>query len=695
MTTSQSISTRRNRRIATRSLFLLCCCLQLKQTSSFFVPTFKHGRKIQFKRFMHASCINHVMQQQLAELADTSHLPSVSSRLQEYALSSQSSSITSPSPTLLLAQFHVPIIIPSFISNWLSSPVTLLATVVVVIVALAILQGATAMSRFRSNFAHVPLPQVPAHGLVIVQKQEQQMQQLQSSTSEYDIDQDQQVDLERYYSNDSSHYTYNNNDSHSTPLKLLLIGDSLAVGVGQSRECTPVLPQFISHELSKRTQKPVFWTVHGESGASTRWILKLLSQNMAANKTSSTNATDSGNGNGYDDYVADGELVTRSSNNDGGSNEDILQHYKKQLHQYQTAFDPQSLGTYDIVVILTGANDLKSMLLPFLLLEDDRELLKQSKDQKGGLIQDLQNLIQYLTNSAQESMRRMNEQMEERIQESLASIRESADIVTALLSLEPPAANHDNAQQPNDVATMIRWRLENLTASVSELLEDRAWLALAGPKQKQLLASATNSSAVDIRTTSNNSSTSGVEKNNEDDYNGDDDNNDNTMEQSPPSTLFVLPGMPARALPIFQRKPLGWFAVPIVNGMNRKKRKLAQADENDEQLLFVSDPKLDELVDYEQHRGDVWESGKHENVLLSLRAVSRQDCDQVTFGMAEHYDKHVDAASDHISKQPGISLFSPDRIHPNEQGYEFWGRSIGMEIAASYKAAEAENRHET
>ena len=238
--------------------------------------------------------------------------------------------------------------------------------------------------------------------------------------------------------------------------------------------------------------------------------------------------------------------------------------WKRRLHRYQQDFDPKAIGSYDVVVILTGANDLKAMLFPFLLQEDDKELLRETKSsEKSGLMDDLQRLIQYLTCRAQESLRELNSKMERQMQASIESIRESADAITELLQW----TDSNNENDYDDDLSDFRLSIGNLTASVTDLLEERAWLSLSRPRFWRAWESAANGSVAHRSLDNNNNAT----------------------------TLFVLPGMPARALPTFQSRPLRWFAIPVVDSMNRKKRQLAQR--NGGSIMFVPDPTVSQLLE--------------------------------------------------------------------------------------------------
>ena len=83
------------------------------------------------------------------------------------------------------------------------------------------------------------------------------------------------------------------------PLRLLVVGDSLAAGVGTAESCVPVLPGAIAEALGRElvemelellrpepeedrmrpgtgTERTVRWTAVGEAGASAGWVARTL-----------------------------------------------------------------------------------------------------------------------------------------------------------------------------------------------------------------------------------------------------------------------------------------------------------------------------------------------------------------------------------------------------------------------------------
>jgi len=135
------------------------------------------------------------------------------------------------------------------------------------------------------------------------------------------------------------------------PLHILVIGDSMARGVGVGKSCIPVIPEKLALYLSKALGgRPVYWTVRGEPGANAGRIVRELQQQETATArtntepiiatTTSPNSSDLSS---WDENIEKDIWIQR------------LKEYKE-IHQ-----------GYDVAVVFTGMNDLKGIIFPFIL----------------------------------------------------------------------------------------------------------------------------------------------------------------------------------------------------------------------------------------------------------------------------------------------------------------------------------------
>lgn len=114
--------------------------------------------------------------------------------------------------------------------------------------------------------------------------------------------------------------TTSSKDNGELPLKILVVGDSLAAGCGIIKSSTPILPESIAMHLARKLGRTVQWSCVGTPGASTKGITTIL---------------------------------------------------HKWLSNEESSFKGDEVDStdYDIVVVLAGMNDIKDTLLPFMAYE--------------------------------------------------------------------------------------------------------------------------------------------------------------------------------------------------------------------------------------------------------------------------------------------------------------------------------------
>lgn len=302
--------------------------------------------------------------------------------------------------------------------------------------------------------------------------------------------------------------------------------------------------------------------------------------------------------------------------------------WKEKLKHYRRRFDTDELGPYDIVVVVTGTNDLKIMLCPCLIMEEDRELRRRQPG--GGFIEDLQALIQNINERMKRGMRNFSE----RAERAARRIRGNTEEFESLLEAGA-------AESPTPVPETRKSALSEEALTIGSDESER--------------------------------------------------NGSTHWSRSSHTPLFVLPAMPIRTSPSIRAVPLRWLTIPVFDRMEAKKRKLANA--NLGLVLWVRDPSLEDVIQYEEQRGSVWEQRCQEEVLLSLRYIGGGDCGGIAEAMRKYYQNKSDSF-DTVNDltplcekpgKPGTRVYCADRIHPNEAGYEFWARCIANAIVADIK----------
>jgi len=207
------------------------------------------------------------------------------------------------------------------------------------------------------------------------------------------------------------------------------------------------------------------------------------------------------------------------------------------------------------------------------------------------------------------------------------------------------------------------------------------------------------------------------------DADGNDINNDINNDERRVGPLVVFPALPMSPLPICQQAPLSWFIVPLLQMIDNHKKRLAERFPNS--ILFVESPSPAQVRDIEADRGAIFESRTSEQILLNWTDVTQRAKERVESLMKQHYqrwttdqeddddndatdmsrdvyhqgchDHHVPAASSssfehhhhNTPSPPGSTLVAVDNVHPNDEGYDFWGRHIGAAIAAEWEKLDA------
>lgn len=476
----------------------------------------------------------------------------------------------------------------------------------------ATLQGCLMLQQYRRDHGHAPHPIAPSQGLVVVSPE-------RSTAKTHRI---QRI------------------NTTTKPLRLLVIGDSLAVGVGVSQSGTPILPQSIATALSSASNgRAVHWTCIGSPGASSSQIVQdlgayqdspsLLERKHAEWQVATRKAkewweqrkkleeeqqqqqeeADKKNKNRVKQWWS---RVRRDVDNLKGALNEIPQEVKIQtrLTRRKSTLDPDVAAQYDIAVVLTGINDLKDAFLPFMM-KGKHARTDVPSESAGGMKDSLVNIVRALQSKMKINLPN-NDDEEKKDQPTVAT--------------SPSNSHGEDSQQLH-----------------------------RGP-------------------------------------------------------LVVFPGMPASPLPLTHYPPLSWFLIPLINMMDNNKRLLAERLPGI--VLYVDPPSAAEYTEMESGRVD--KELRPEKILLQITNVTQRAQEKVKELMEQHYKSNGDSDTDKDSEvedermvygqgcrdhqlvdpknTPGSSLLSQDGIHPNDAGYDAWGRHIAAAIVRHWKQkGDAEN----
>jgi hypothetical protein len=115
--------------------------------------------------------------------------------------------------------------------------------------AVAVFQGWYLLSDFRKNHRDAPFPDMPCSGVVVVHPLPQDREKNGGSSPK-------QSTSSSWFSS----FPLLSEQKEPNPLRLLVVGDSLAAGVGVTKSGTPVLPEAIAKTLSSALGgRAVYW----------------------------------------------------------------------------------------------------------------------------------------------------------------------------------------------------------------------------------------------------------------------------------------------------------------------------------------------------------------------------------------------------------------------------------------------------
>jgi hypothetical protein len=534
----------------------------------------------------------------------------------------------------------------------------------------AMLQGKYYLDEFRKNHREMPFPEMPCSGAVV-------------AVSDDDEDGTTGTTMASSSSSSSSlswfRFLLSNSKDPPQPLRLLVVGDSLAAGVGVTKSGTPVLPEAIAKTLSSALGgRPVHWTCMGEPGLSSPQIVKEL---ILAEQEDETQQ--------YDDLHDNEERVDIMEElQDWWRKRRQLQHHQEQqeeqesrekesptqkvkawwnrtksgarrdidglrdnihwrdfgrslrkklgitkripepavvLPQGRNTVVPDLVAQYDVAVVITGFNDLKNLIFP---LPQEKN---SDTDAFGG---EQQSSSDTQGNTTKQGTGRGFER----------------DLWSLMGALRGKMRNYDDEDKgglaENTAPTQSTPRAQTKEPSIPPVVEARKSLRRHHP-------------------------------------------------------MVVFPAVPLFNETIF---PLSSFTALIVKLMEYQKKKLAER--YPAPVLFLEAPDDKTIKDFTNKRGPLWEARSREEVLFELTNKARLE--QLEKLMKEYYDMwtvdveeeeatytydafgpDIQGPLEHLHRSPLISV---DRVHPSDEGYELWGRHIAQAIVKEWDRRDGEEQ---
>ena len=549
----------------------------------------------------------------------------------------------------------------------------------VVTPVIAVLQGQYLLKEFRENHQNAPFPEMPCSGVVVVLPKNNDSSRKRPRNIPIPKKQvSSALSSDNGSASASSWFSFFRllrEQRDPDPLRLLVVGDSLAAGVGVTKSGTPVLPEAIAKSLSSALGgRAVYWTCMGEPGLSSPQIVKelLLAEENDTEGDGQENTID------VMDELKDWWQRQRQQRvNDNRPrvvdnpetnmpepvkrvqsfwrrNKKEFQDFKEKIHwkdlgdsikarlnvskklrdpmmlplRRRNTVVPDLVAEYDVAVVITGFNDLKNLIFP--LPEDPNKVQEQSN--KSGTEDDLSSNAWF-----------------------------EKDLFSIMKALRGKMRNY--GEETKDIS-----KDDSTIENRGDCTADSAVVERSEDKKSTLTSDPTIA-----------------------------------VPQRRHHPMVVFPATPLFAEKVY---PLSFFANPIVALMEYQKKKLAE--KYPAPVLFLEGPRNNVISDYLHKRGPLWEATSKEEVLFELTNKARLE--QLENLMKDYYKTWTEDVEEEVPAYsydmfgPDIQgplqkirrspLISPDNVHPSDEGYELWGRHIADEIVKEWDRDDTRNETE-
>lgn len=568
---------------------------------------------------------------------------------------------------------------------------------------IALLQGTLLLNDYRVRYGDAPRPVMPARGVAVAVDEDDEQTYRKSSSYMWRL-----------------RHPFSAAQPDPPPIRLLVVGDSLAAGVGMSKSGVPILPESIARAISKALQgRPVYWTCIGTPGVAASQIVKdihdlepydphpkarqverIVKQFQLRRRRWHERKRQEENGN----EGASTNAPSSTSKNEEESSQRPKNYFKewwKQIRQNDNYRKPQEIQdtTKQVVAewwslirnrfrqkkeqVEADISAIKEIVLePLPRIDDVDDDYYYDYYRKNGLDEEVEG-NQLNTYDSKEKrialVRKGSLFRRSSVNPEAAAQYDIAVVLTGLNDVKYAFMPHmafrdsgDDDAQPGD---------RKLRTELYRVLD-----ALRGKMAHMDLEE-------DNNTSSESTSNTGNQK-----LLGDTSHNIPKLKRP----LVVVPELPVAPLQLFQLVPLCWFLVPIFKGMESNKKFLASCFP--EYVVFVEQPDLHWWTDTEAGIGPVKENIEQEQLLLRATDIARNTRERIQRVMKKYYDEKREETSPPADEKPlptnalehegrirmiddhdhfhydednqkvkaaqlvGNKYVSVDQIHPNDEG---------------------------
>lgn len=513
---------------------------------------------------------------------------------------------------------------------------------------IAVLQGTYQLSEYRIKHANAPRPVMPARGVAVAVKRGI-----------------------RPFLNTQK------------PLRLLVVGDSLAAGVGMSKSGTPVLPESIARSLSKNMGgRAVYWTCVGTPGVSASQIVQDIHQ-LEPHKP--------------------------------GQLEKLFREWQVKRRKWQERQELRRRLTeleHD-----TTLENSKPMLS---FLRDWWDSVQADKERSARRVRETTTrVVQAWWTQVTDRFRATRQRVEEDITDIKDIVQNpqgggDADAIKLdgeLIhkgnvfhrdTLDPQvAAQYDVAVVLTGLNDLKDAFMPHMTAGAKSSLKEGTERVMGGLRNqlRSVLRALDEKMDLDPEEPVETNRVPGSDI------------------QNLRRPLVVVPELPIAPLSLFQLVPLSWFLIPLFRAMENNKKLLSTSFPD--YVVFIPQPDLQWWEDAEAGFGPIKDAIKQERLLLRTTDIAQNALERIQDLMKQHYhpeteenienkktketspnedtphapggpevvhsyegmnDQRWGNSNQKVPKSSRSQYVAVDKMHPNDEGYELWGRHIAAAI---------------
>ena len=513
---------------------------------------------------------------------------------------------------------------------------------------IAVIQGSYHLSEYRTQHGNAPRPVMPARGVAVAVER---------------------GFLPKFLNNEK-------------PLRLLVVGDSLAAGVGMSKSGSPILPESIARALSKACGgRAVYWTCVGTPGVSASQIV---------------------------------QDIHKLEPHQPGRLDQLFLEWKAKRRKFQERRKLRRRLTE-----LESTDDEELPIKDRNYIKDWWESLRSGPDRslervRKATSQMIQEWWTQVTGRFRATRERVKEDLTD-IKEIVQSPQGEEDKDGEKLireghvfkrdSLDPEVvAQYDIAVVLTGLNDLKDAFLPHMTSGAKSSLQDGT-SRIVGGLRNQLRGIV---DALEERMDTHHAKNEAEE----------------SKERARPNDtlenlrrpLVVVPELPIAPLRLFRLVPLCWFLNPLFWAMENNKRFLSSCFPD--HVVFIPQPDLKWWADAEAGFGPIREHIRRERLLLRTTDIAQNARERIQELMRQHYypdgdddeaegvlddthgpegrhkdehhphhphhhsDHHVVPTDKSKSSQigSGSHYVAMDNMHPNDEGYDLWGRHIAAAI---------------